>query len=311
MNFLVTGGAGFIGSNIVIELVKKKHSVKVIDNLFTGNINNLSSVKGEIEFINADIFDLDLLKKIIKDIDFILHQAAIPSIQRSIKNPLRTYKANIEGTLRLLIAAKDSNVKRIVYASSSSVYGVIKELPKKETIPTIPISPYALTKLAAEWYCKLFYDLYGIETVSLRYFNVFGPYQNPDSDYAAVIPKFIKAMINDKQPTIYGDGLQSRDFTYVGDAVQANLLACKAKNIAGGVFNIACGIRYNLLELVKKINEILGKNIKPKFSKSKKGDIKHSLADISKAEKILGYKPEYNFGEGLKRTIDFFNKREK
>lgn len=304
MNYLVTGGAGFIGSNIVIELVKKCYKVKVIDNLATGNEDNLKSVKDKIEFIKGDICDLSLLKKKIEDVDFVLHQAAIPSVQRSVEDPLRTYKSNVEGTLKLLVAVRDSNVKRLVYASSSSVYGAIKDLPKKEDMSTVPISPYALTKLAGEQYCKLFYDLYGIETVSLRYFNVFGPNQNPDSEYAAVIPKFIKAILNDKQPEIYGDGLQSRDFSYVGNVVNANLLACEAKNVGGETFNIACGKRYNLLELVKKVNQILGKNIRPRFAEERKGDIKHSLAEIRKAKEKLGYEVKFDFEEGLKKTIE-------
>ncbi len=304
MNFLVTGGAGFIGSNIVIELVKQGHNVKVVDNLATGNIDNLKSVKDKIEFINGDICDLELLKKSLKDVDFVLHQAAVPSVQRSVENPLKSYKANVEGTLKLLMAVRDSDVKKVVYASSSSVYGANEELPKNERMETIPISPYALTKLAGEQYCRLFYELYGLKTVSLRYFNVFGPNQNPDSEYAAVIPKFIKSILNDKKPVIYGDGKQSRDFSYVGNVVNANLLACNS-NVAGDVFNIACGKKIDLLELVKKINEILGKNIDVEFAEPRKGDVKHSLADISKAEKLLSYKAEFDFEQGLKKTVEF------
>lgn len=308
MSFLVTGGAGFIGSNIVIELVKQGFEVKVIDNLATGNIKNLDSVKNEIEFIKGDICDLDL-KKSFEGVDFILHQAAIPSVQRSIENPFASLKANAEGTLKVLIAACDYGVKKVVYASSSSVYGDIEELPKRESMRSKPISPYALTKFAGEEYCGLFSRLYGLETVSLRYFNVFGPNQNSESDYAAVIPKFIKYVLNDRQPVIYGDGKQSRDFTFVGNVVKANLLACKAKK-PDTVMNIACGKRYDLLELVKKINEILGKDIKPIFSDPRKGDIKHSLADISKAGESMGYRPEFSFEEGLKRTVNFFIENE-
>ena len=305
-SYLVTGGAGFIGSNIVEALVSQGETVKVIDNLSTGNIDNIKPFRKDIEFFNSSICDGKVLKNVLKDVDFVLHQAAIPSVPRSIDKPYEVNNANITGTLSLLIACRDSGVKRVVFASSSSVYGNSPTLPKVEDMRLWPLSPYALTKLTDEHYCRLFSEIYGLDTVSLRYFNVFGPRQDPNSEYAAVIPKFIRAMMNDEQPVIYGDGLQSRDFTYVANNVRANLLACKAKGVAGDVFNIAGGTRITLLQLVEKINAILGKDIKPKFAKDREGDVKHSLADVSKAKAKLGYEQEISFDEGLKKTIEVF-----
>lgn len=305
--FAVTGGAGFIGSNIVIELVKNDNEVVVIDNLLTGNFNNLFGVMDQIRFVEGDIQDLDLLKREFIDIDYVLHQAALPSVPRSVDDPIASNQNNVDGTLNVLVAARDEGVKRVVYASSSSAYGNSPSLPKKEDMKPDPLSPYAITKLVGEQYCKVFYELYGLETVSLRYFNVFGPHQDPNSHYAAVIPKFITAMLNDESPVIFGDGEQSRDFTYIQNNVDANLLACEVAGAAGKMFNIACGERISLNELVAMLKKILGKKIEPVYKEPRPGDVKHSLADITLAREILGYKPRYGFEDGLKKTVEWFD----
>ena len=305
-SYLVTGGAGFIGSNIVETLVEKGETVKVIDDLSTSNIDNIKPFMKDIELVNGSICDGKVLKEALRDVDFVLHQAAIPSVPKSIDKPYEVNNANITGTLSLLIACRDLGVKRVVFASSSAVCGNDPTLPKVEHMKLRPLSPYGLTKLTGEHYCRLFSEIYGLDTVSLRYFNVFGPRQNPNSAYAAVIPKFIRMIMNDERPVIYGDGLQSRDFSYVLDNVNANLLACKARGVAGEVFNIATGTRINLLQLVDKINDVLDKDIKPKFAKAQEGDVKHSLADISKAKKKLGYEPKVSFDEGLKKLVKVF-----
>jgi len=303
---LVTGGAGFIGSNLTEELVRRRFNVKVIDNLTTGNIKNLQDVKDKIEFIKGDITNLKLLKSGMKNVDFVLHQAAIPSVPRSLKDPIRTNKANVEGTLKVLIAARDSKVKRVIYASSSSVYGDSRVLPKNEYMRNNPLSPYACTKMVGEYYCKQFSELYKLDTISLRYFNVFGPKQNPDSQYAAVIPLFIKKIMNEQVPIIFGDGTQSRDFTFVENVIEANILAMEAIKGSGEVINIACGKRIELNNLVIMLNKILDKKINPVFTKSRQAEVKHSLADISKAKKILGYRPKISFEEGLKKTAEYY-----
>lgn len=311
MKFLVTGGAGFIGSNIVEELLKRGHNVQTVDNFSTGKLENIQPFLDEIEFLKGDLSDIKIARKAVKGVNFILHQAAIPSVPRSVKDPLKSNNANITATLNLLWAALKAGVKRFVYASSSSVYGDTPTLPKKESIPPNPLSPYAVSKLTGEYYCKVFYKIYGLETVSLRYFNVFGPCQDPRSQYAAVIPKFINLMLRGKQVLIYGDGEQSRDFTYVKNVVEVNLLAVEAKNVGGEVFNIAYGERINLNELVEKINNILGTDIKPRYAKPRSGDIKHSLADISKAKEKLNYTPKISFEDGLKKTIEWFKNESK
>ena len=304
--FIVTGGAGFIGSNIVDRLVAEDNEVVVIDNLLTSKIDNLKDVMSRIKFVNGDIQDLDLLAKEFDGADYVLHQAALASVPRSIDNPIASNQNNIDGTLNVLVAARDAGVKRVVYAASSSAYGNTPTLPKYEGMAPDPLSPYAITKLVGEQYCKVFYDIYGLETVSLRYFNVFGPRQDPNSQYAAVIPKFITAMLNDERPVIFGDGEQSRDFTYVQNNVDANLLACTAANTAGRMFNIACGERITLNQLVEVLNDILGKDIEPVHEDERAGDVKHSLADISLAGDVLGYEPEYDFKEGLLKTVEWF-----
>lgn len=303
--FAVTGGAGFIGTNIVSELVKNNNEVVIIDNLLTGKLENLSNVVDKVRFVNGDIQNLNMLKKEFNDIDYVLHQAALPSVPRSVDDPIASNQNNIDGTLNVLVAARDAGVKRVIYASSSSVYGNSPTLPKKENMKLNPLSPYAITKLVGEQYCKVFYDLYELETVSLRYFNVFGPHQDQNSQYAAVIPKFITTMLNDKSPVIFGNGEQSRDFTYIQNNVEANILACEATGVAGKVFNIAYGKRITLNGLVAMLNKILGKDIKPVYASPRAGDVKHSLADISLAREMLGFEPKYGFEEGMRLTVEW------
>lgn len=308
MKFLVTGGAGFIGSNIVKRLVERKDSVRVLDNFATGIRANLEPFAKDIEIIEGDIRDFWTVVKATKGIDYILHQAALPSVPRSIDNPLTSSEVNINGTLNILEAARYNEVKRIIYASSSSVYGDSPVMPKEETMKTMPKSPYAITKLAGEEYCMTFHQIYGLETVALRYFNVFGPRQNPFSQYAAVIPKFITMIKNGQNPTIFGDGLTSRDFTFIENVVNANLLACEKKEAAGNIINIACFKAFTLNDLVQKLNKIIGTDIPPTYLPDKKGDVKHSLADIAKAKRLLGYEPAIDFDEGLRRTVEWFKR---
>lgn len=305
MKYLVTGGAGFIGSNIVAELLNQGQEVVVLDNFATGKRENiLPYVKNPLlTMIEGDIRSFHIVRSAVKGVDYILHQGALPSVPRSINDPITTNDVNVLGMLNILEAAKEFGVKRVVLASSSSIYGDSETLPKVEDMRVNPMSPYALTKYAQERYCQVFYKLYGLETVALRYFNVFGPNQDPTSQYSAVIPKFIRLIKNDKEPVIYGDGTQSRDFTYVENNVWANIQACTAEKAPGEVINVACGERYTLIELVQMINKILGKNIEPKFAPDRAGDVKHSQAGIEKAKDILGYKVRVSFEEGLERTV--------
>jgi len=309
MKYLVTGGAGFIGSNLVRKLLEMNEDVRILDNFATGKRENILPLinNPHLTVIEGDLRSFHIVRTAVKGVDYILHQGALPSVPRSINDPITTNDVNILGTLNILEAAKEFGVKRVICASSSSIYGNSKTLPKIETMPVNPMSPYALTKYAQERYSQIYYNLYGLETVALRYFNVFGPNQDPTSQYSAVIPKFIKLMIEDKEPVIYGDGTQSRDFTYVDNVVYANLLACNAEKAAGEVINIACGESYTLRELVKMINEILGKNIEPKFDPERPGDVKHSWAGIEKAKELLDYEVKVVFKEGLARTINFFH----
>lgn len=307
MNYLVTGGAGFIGCNLVRQLLKQGHKVRVLDNFSSGKMSNLTEVLKDIELMEGDIRDYWTVVKAVKDIDYILHQAALPSVPRSVANPLTSNEVNINGTLHLLEAARFAGVKRMVMASSSSVYGDTVELPKHEGMTPSPLSPYAINKLTNEYYARVYYNLYGFETVCLRYFNIFGPYQDPTSFYSAVIPKFITALNSGQAPVVFGDGEQSRDFTYIDNCVQANLLAATADGVAGGYFNVACGGQFTLNELLEKLCAILGVNIKAKYEKPRIGDIKHSFAAIDKLGKF-GYKPTVSFEEGLKRTVAFFTK---
>jgi len=310
MTYLVTGGAGFIGSNIVKELLNQSQSVRVLDNFATGKRENILPLlkNPNLTLIEGDLRSFHIVRAAVKGVDYILHQGALPSVPRSINDPITTNDVNVLGTLNILEAAKEFGVKRVVCASSSSIYGNSETLPKVEAMPVNPMSPYALTKYAQERYCQVFYSLYGLETVSLRYFNVFGPNQDPTSQYSAVIPKFIKLIQHDWEPVIYGDGYQSRDFTFVENNVWANIQACTAEKAAGEVINIACGERYTLLDLVQMINSILGKDIQPRFEPERPGDVKHSLAGIQKAEDLLGYNVRVDFKTGLEQTIEYFSR---
>jgi UDP-glucose 4-epimerase len=305
-NYLVTGGAGFIGSNIVKTLLEKGERVRVVDDLSTGKRKNIEPFLGKIDFVQSSLIHYDMCLRAVDGMDYILHQAAIPSVLRSVENPIRSNDANVTGTVNLLTAAKEKKIKRLVYAASSSAYGDVAVSQKVETLKPQPRSPYAVSKLAGEYYCQAFYICYGLETVSLRYFNVFGPNQDPTSQYSAVIPKFITSILRNEQPPVYGDGTQSRDFTYVENNVLANLLACTAPKAAGEMMNIACGDSTSLLDLIRLINETLGKNVKPLFHPPRSGDVKHSLADITKAREILGYKTVVPFKEGLERAIQWY-----
>ncbi len=304
--YLVTGGAGFIGSHLVDALLERSEQVRVLDNLSTGRRANIEHVLDRIEFIEGDLRDRDIVQQAMQGVDYVLHQAALPSVQRSVVDPLTTNEVNVTGTLHLLIAARDAKVKRMVFASSSSVYGDTPTLPKHEAMPTQPRSPYAVSKLAGERYCLSFYDVYGLPTVALRYFNVFGPRQDPTSQYSGVMPKFITALIRGEAPTIYGDGTQSRDFTYVANVVRANLLACECDNAVGKVMNVACGARYTLLDLYAALAKIMGTEIEPVFAAPRPGDVKHSLAAIDVARQALGYEPTVGWEEGLRRTVEWY-----
>ena len=304
--YLITGGAGFIGSHIVEDLLKRGEFVRVLDNFSTGYRKNLERFIHDIELIEGDIRYHHVALQAVKGIDFVLHQAALGSVPRSVNDPIASNDINANGTLTMLHAAKEARVKRFVYASSSSIYGDNPESPKIETMIPNPKSPYAVSKLSGEYYCQVFHKVYGLETVSLRYFNVFGPRQDPNSQYAAVIPKFLKAMLGDQKPTVHGDGTQSRDFTFVKNVVQANLLACDSPNVSGKVFNIACNATHSLLDLIHHLNTILGKKIEPKFEPPRSGDIKNSLASITRAQTELMYQPEIDFVKGLQLLVGSF-----
>lgn len=308
-NYLVTGGAGFIGSHIAAELASRHEKVRVLDNFETGKKENLSGLLDKIELIEGDIRDYEVCKGATKGIDYVLHQAALRSVPKSMLDPSGYNEVNVKGTLNLLLASCENKVRRFVFASSSSVYGDTKTLPEKETDMPSPISIYALTKLMGEYYCKIFANSYGLETVALRYFNVFGPRQSLESQYAVVIPKFITCMLHDEPPPIHGDGMQTRDFTYVKNVVDVNLIAATSKNSRGEIFNVACGNSYSVLELVNQLNEMLVKNIKPAFTPLRPGDVLHTLADISKMKNLLGFKPTVDFENGLKLTLDYYNNK--
>ncbi|HTX17035.1 MAG TPA: SDR family oxidoreductase [Bacteroidota bacterium] len=304
--YLITGGAGFIGSNIVGELVRKGESVRVLDNFSTGKRENLLPFNGRIEIIEGSLTDMETVKEAMGGIDYVLHEGALPSVPRSVEQPINSNDVNVGGTLNILVAARDEGVKRVVLASSSSVYGDTEVMPKVETMRPAPLSPYAVSKLTGELYARVFSQLYGLQTVVLRYFNVFGPRQNPDSQYSAVIPKFINAMIHGKRPTIFGDGLQSRDFSYVENVVDANLLSATAPPTNGEVLNIACQESHTLLDLVRVLNDLLGKHIEPEFKPTRQADVRHSLADISLAREVIGYKPKVRWEEGLQKTLVWY-----
>jgi nucleoside-diphosphate-sugar epimerase len=305
--YLVTGVAGFIGSNIARELLRRGERVRGIDNFSSGKRHNLEDLKG-LDFIEADLMNEAAMAKVCAGVDYIFHQAAVASVPKSVEKPRPSHDSNISGTFNLLIAARDAKVKRVVYAGSSSVYGETPTLPKHEDMLPDPISPYAVQKLAGEHYLNSFYRVYGLETVTLRYFNVFGPYQDPSSMYSGVLAKFCLAMLNNETPTIFGDGEQSRDFTYIDNNVNANLLAATApaERVAGQVFNIATGNQITLNETVKILRKLTGYTGDVKYGPERTGDIKHSYADISRAEEALGYKPTVGFEEGLKKTVEWY-----
>jgi len=304
--FLVTGGAGFIGSNICRKLVAEKCFVRVVDNLLTGKKSNLASIADKIEFIEADMGDEKVASRAMKGIDVVLHQGALPSVPLSVDDPAATHKHCVDATFTLLLAARDAKVKRFVYAASSSAYGDTPTLPKVETMPCMPLSPYAAAKLVGEYYCSVFSKVFGLQTISLRYFNVFGPHQDPTSQYAAAIPAFVTAILKGQPPTVYGDGQQSRDFTYIDNVVHANLLAARAKRTAGEVVNIACGEAVTVNEIISMINVMTHNNVKPKYEPTRPGDVKHSLADISLAKELIGFEPVVSFKAGLELAIDWY-----
>ena len=306
--YLVTGGAGFIGSNIARRLLEDGRHVRVLDNFSTSQKQNLDSVRPEIELITGDIRDMTQVQKCMRGVKVVFHEAAMPSVPRSVEDPFQSHDNNITGTLNVLIAARDSRVRRLIFASSSSVYGDTLVLPKVEHMPPSLLSPYALNKLAGEYYCRLFSSLYDLETISLRYFNVYGPHQNPDSEYAAVIPKFITAFLKEKPPIIYGTGEQTRDFTYIDNVVDANLLAARVPHASGEVVNVATGKRISLNQLISNLQDLTGKLIVPEYVEPRIGDVLHSLADITQARSFLGYSPKIDFTAGLHKTLKWFSK---
>jgi UDP-glucose 4-epimerase len=307
-SYLVTGGAGFIGSHLVRRLVSQGAFVRVVDNLSTGDAARLNDIIDSIDFLKGDLADKPVCDAAVSGIDYIFHQAAIPSVQRSLLDPLMTNRANVTATLNLLESCRAAKVRRLVYAASSSAYGDTEVLPKRETMSANPLSPYALQKFVGESYCKLYYELYGLETVSLRYFNVFGPAQDPSSQYSAVIPRFVNALLAGQPLTVYGDGEQSRDFTYVDNVIEANLLAMRRDGAPGKVFNIGCGERISLNRLIQVLERIIGSPATVNYTAPKVGDVRHSLADLGLARKILGYDPSISFEAGLLRTVDSMQK---
>jgi len=303
--YLVTGGAGFIGSHLAEELVRRGERVRVADNLSTGKRENLDHVPG-VEFLEGDLADADFATQAAAGVDYVLHQAAIPSVPRSVSDPITSNRANIDATLNVLVAARDAGVRRVVYAASSSAYGDTPTLPKHEEMPTAPLSPYALQKLVGEQYLAMFHRLYGLETVSIRYFNVFGPRQDPSSPYSGVISLFIRALSEGHAPTIYGDGEQTRDFTYVANVVDGVLRACHAPGVAGSVINVATGGRISLNLLLNTLRALMGSDVKARYAESRAGDVRDSQADISRARRLLNYEPAVSFEEGLDRTVAWF-----
>ena len=304
-HYLVTGGAGFIGSHLCEELVRRGERVRVVDNLITGKRQNLAHLP-QVEFMEGDLADIDVARRAAHGIEYVLHQAAIPSVPRSVDDPLTSNRANIDASVNILVAARDANVKRLVYAGSSSAYGNSEVLPKVETMPAAPLSPYALQKLVAEQYCQMFTTLYGFETVTIRYFNVFGPRQDPSSPYSGVISLFISALCDGRRPTIYGDGEQTRDFTYVTNVVDGVLRACHAPGASGEVINVATAGRISLNQLFAIVKREVGSSLEPNYSNPRAGDVRHSQADISKAQRLLGYTPIVSFEDGLGRTVTWY-----
>jgi len=306
MRYLVTGGAGFIGSNTVDELVRRGHSVIVLDDLSNGRESNLDGVKGKIEFVRGSITDSEIVQKACRGVNYVIHLAARASVPRSVKDPLSSNQINVDGTLKVLLAARDARVRRVVFSASSSAYGETPTLPKVESMPAAPISPYGVSKLTGELYLQVFGRCYGLENVSLRYFNVFGPRQDPGSPYSGVLARFCLAVLEGAQPIVFGDGEQSRDFNFIENVVQVNLLACEAPNASGLVFNIGTGGRFTLNHTLKLLEKFSGMPIKPKYDPPREGDIRDSQADISLARRILGYDPKVGFEEGLRRTWEWY-----
>ena len=306
MDFLVTGGAGFIGSHLVEALVKRGAGVRVVDSFCTGRRSNLAPLENRIEIIEGDLADAGVCRRAVAGVRTVLHQAAIPSVPKSIADPVASHRANVDGTFNMLMAARDARVRRFVYAASSSAYGEIAGSPKVETMPSSPLSPYAAQKLAGENYCRVFATCYGLETLSMRYFNVFGPRQDPKSQYAAAIPAFITAILRGEPPVVYGDGEQTRDFTHVDNIIAANLLAAEAAKTKGEVINVACGEKQTVNGILAQINSVLNRNVAPRYVDERPGDIKHSWADIRLAEQVIGYRPVVSFEEGLRRTIGWY-----
>jgi UDP-glucose 4-epimerase len=309
----VTGGAGFIGSNLTQALLERGHSVRILDDFSTGRRENLIFDKeyASLEVVEGDIRELRTCQKAMNHMEYVFHQAALPSVQRSVEDPKTSNEVNAGGTLNILLAAREEGVKRLIYASSSSVYGDTPSLPKHEGMPPDPLSPYALQKYIGEQYCRLFYQLYGLETISLRYFNIFGPKQDPNSIYSAVIPKFIDALLQGRPPIIFGDGEQSRDFTYIENVVQANLLAMSVPSLRGETVNIACGERTSLNQLLNALKKVLGSTLSPVYQAPRQGDVRHSLADIRKGKEILNYEPTVAVERGLEKTVDSFQNQPK
>jgi UDP-glucose 4-epimerase len=305
MKFLITGGAGFIGSNIAESLLANGDGVRILDDFSTGRRENIAAFDGKADVIEGDIRDMKTVARAVDGMDYVLHQAALPSVPRSVEDPLSSNAVNIDGLLNVLVASRDAGVKKLVLASSSSVYGESEELPKHEKMVPDPLSPYAVTKLTGEYYNRIFWNLYKFPTASLRYFNIFGPRQDPASDYAAVVPRFIMALLKGEKPTVFGDGEQSRDFTYIENAVQANILAATSDKTVGSQFNVACGAQFTLNDLLDKLRKLIGVDTKAIYDPPRAGDIKHSYAAIEKFSSV-GYKPSVDFDEGLKRTLEFF-----
>lgn len=307
--YLVTGGAGFIGSHIVRRLASMGERVRVLDSLAAGKLENLKALDDKVELIRGDILDQALVEKAMKGVEVVLHQGALRSVPFSVENPALVNRVNVEGTINILIAARDAKVKRVVFASSSSVYGNTKVFPNSESVTPSPVSPYAASKLAGEHYCRVFTGLYGLETISLRYFNVFGPRQDPNSQYAAVIPRFIRSALEKEPLEIHGDGLQSRDFTYIDNVVEANLLAARCQDGIGEVINVAQGKSYSLLDLVEALQKVFERKLESFHTTARPGDVRQTLADISRAERLLGYTPTITFEEGIARTVGYFIKK--
>jgi nucleoside-diphosphate-sugar epimerase len=307
--YLVTGGAGFIGSHLSEELVRRGHRVRVADSLITGKRSNLAHIPG-VEFLEGDLADLEVARRAAEGCEYVLHQAAIPSVPRSVKDPLTSNRANVDGTLNVLLASRDAGVKRLVFAASSSAYGDTPTLPKHEKMPTNPLSPYALQKVIGEEYLRMFTRLYGLETVAIRYFNVFGPRQDPTSPYSGVISVFATALLENRSPTIYGDGNQTRDFTYVANVVDGVLRACEAPGASGEVINVATGGRISLNQLFEEMRKLVGATVTPTYAEGRKGDVRDSQADITKARELLGYEPSVSFEEGLKKTVEWYRAAE-